>query len=237
MTPTLFLRASEVGNNPVVALPAPLNDAQSPALGVSRARGAEMAPDLLVPQVRPGLEFVLEGRGAHTVVKRGRLCIEGDVPVRAFEIIAGEEGRVVNERLQIALGDGRWGNFDRTWPADVSPPHVWEEPWDNFSSYVYLSGRMHAYPKDGPVYLIGPSVRGNPYKLERHELRRPKELKLDLAATGIAADLRTPEVMTFFPFECVKLAIEEDGLYGIQWRLGDEPVAQVLREEMGLTWP
>lgn len=108
-----------------------------------------------VPQVRPGLEFVLTGWGICNQCPTGSRasCVcNGDrlLPVRAYELIAGEPGR----ELTTALG------------------HEFSFTPLNFFQDVRLF-------------------------LERYD----------------------PPV------------------WGILWRLGDTPVAQVLRSDMGLEWP
>lgn len=182
MIPSLFLRASEVRGGALYG---------GSRLSAPGAPGAEstaaLTPHLLVPQVRPGLEFVLEGqRCRHGLTCDIPACNCGHchhdgcpVPVRAFEVVAGER-------------------------RDVR--------------------------SDGPVFLVGPSVCGNFYGLERHELRREKQLLGDLSnPAGFFGEGDLPH------FDRIKNYLQlMPRIYGIEFRLGDEPVARVMREEMGL---
>lgn len=213
--PTLFLRASEVGEKPTH-----LETGEVPR-----------KPDLLVPQVRPGLEFILRGYFQVDFADKGAAVKE---PVRAFEIIAGEEGRVHKGQLfrrrdrilatdHLLQDDGWWSLV-----CDETSDAPWREAWERLEYLAMLEQRMTVFP-EGPCWLVGPSTHGNFYGLSRHALRRQRPLLGDLMdPAGFWHKGDPPH------FERLRAYLEMMPYWGIEFRLGEEPVAQVLREEMGL---
>ena len=219
MNPSLFLRASEVGEKPTH-----LETGEVPR-----------KPDLLVPQFRPRLEFVLQGsacpRCSEGYINDGHDCDAISVPVRAFEIIAGDEGRVIDGHLERILGtdcDGfpLWSN---PLLGKVRGDGPWREAWERAKVTRHAADTISEAQVDGPVYLVGPTVRGNFYGLSRHELRRPMELQMMQDAMVYNAGV---EGSAFYGTRAVFEICPS--LFGIEWRLGPEEIAHVTREEMGL---
>lgn len=103
-------------------------------------------------------------------------------------------------------------------------PEVFKPGWHAPNGEYCVMEAVH-----GPVFLVGPSVCGNFYGLERHELRRERELLHPFKVRR-----EEPLSKDADPFEMVHTLLKWGGYYGIEFRLGDEPVARVMREEMGV---
>lgn len=185
----------------------------------------ETKDGLAIPKVRHGLDYVLEGRRRHMQAAGTNLY----TPVTAHELIAGLPGRVIEGRLHtLGAGDpnepGGCVRWDGIGNAEHDAP--WRDAWDNYmqkrNEYQDQFGKR-VDPYDGPVYLVGPTVMGNFYNLDRHELRREREI---IAEPG---GMRT--------FQDVHTMLDSGRLWGIVWRLGDTPIAQVTRRDMGLEEP
>lgn len=245
MIPTLFLRASE-------KMIADMRDALPEFANQEvHALGVEL-PDLLVPTIRPELEYVLQGRGTWCTtcgVPENECKYDFHekemMPIRAFEMIAGEEGCVKNGQLfyrrldpmngprlvDHRKGDAPWREAWQHCPKREDETHC-EHWWDG----TIPNARTREEKKsgtccscsltDGPVWLVGPSVMGNFYGLKRHELRREREVELPL--------LMQPERNDYAAHGYIRDVILGRNLWGIEWRLGDEPVARVMRSDMGL---
>jgi hypothetical protein len=174
---------------------------------------------LVRDEVVPGAEWVLNGEGVATEKFDGTSCMirdghlfkrydakPGRTPPAGFEM-SGEPDPVTG-RVQgwVPVGDGP------------------EDRWHREAFERFVSDRLVGARDDGTYELIGPKVQGNPYGLDRHELRRHGAERLDwLEATD---------------FETLKaLLAKSPGMEGIVWHHPDGRMVKIKARDFGIDWP
>jgi len=209
--PTLFLREHETGGQKV-----------------NWARKSWQVTD----QVRPGCEWVLEGKGIATRKWDGLCCLVKDGRLWKRVIVKNGEHCPTDSSVE-------WVNYDDgiVWvPVGDGPEDKWHrEAWRTFvTNDGYGNGLADSLdPGATPqtYELCGPEIKGNPEGLDQHVLMRHGEEERDAQVTfkPLLGYLRA----MICPIEGI-----------VWWHKDDEDkpyherrLCQVTRKDFGLEWP
>lgn len=164
-----------------------------------------------LPNVTPGMEWVLEGNGVATVKYDGSCCaiINGELykrydakrgkPVPDGAIKCQEDADPITGHLPC------WVKCDRNNKADK---WFWKA-YDNIGSY-----------KDGTYEAIGKHFNSNPYNLEEDILIKHGNNVVEVERT----------------FEEIKKYLKENYIEGLVFWLDGEPRCKIKRTDFGLEW-
>lgn len=168
----------------------------------------------ILPNVTPGMEFVLEGDGVATVKFDGSCCAviarqlyirydaKNGKPIPENAIKCQEEPDPVTGHLPC------WIPYDPN-----NPGHKWyKEAYDNTARYFGLIS--------GTYEAIGPHFQGNPYNLERDFIVKHGFYEIEVPRT----------------FEGIRDYLRDHYIEGIVfWRRG-EPKCKIKRTDFGFEW-
>lgn len=179
----------------------------------------DMTTKLITPEVTPGCEWVIEGKGVATEKMDGTCCmVRGGKLYKRYDAKAGRTPPEGFEPAQAAPD-----LFTLHWPGWLlvgdGPDDKWHrEAWaDNPSGYV---------PPDWTYELVGPKLQGNPYALEQHKLWMH----------GCARLADAPR-----SFDALRGWLEQSKMEGLVfWRDFDDPncdKCKVKRRDFNLPWP
>lgn len=151
--PTLFLRRGELTTKPV-----PGDDP-----------GGEF---LVSGTVRPGCEWVLEGKGVATRMWDGTCCLVKDGKLRKRHFWKGDEAPILkgfvsaSDMAYMGIGQPGW------LPVTDAPEDKWHrEGLANLYRGVHIGGKPAIItPNDGTYELCGPKINGNPDHCNYHVL-------------------------------------------------------------------
>lgn len=175
----------------------------------------------ILPEVTPGMEWVLEGKGVATEKIDGSCCaiIDGKFYVR----YDAKKGKPVPENAIKCQesADPITGHLPCWIPYDeTNPSHKWfgrallDASEVGTDEFVKLP--------DGTYEAIGRHFNGNPYGFHNYDtLVRHGIYKLDVPRT----------------FEGIKKYLEEHYIEGIVFWLDDEPKCKIKRSDFGFSWP
>jgi len=169
----------------------------------------------VLPNVTPGMEFVLEGKGDATVKYDGSCCamIDGKFyvrydarkgkPIPENAIKCQEEPDPITGHLPC------WIPYDETNPA-----HKW------FGKALKNATAMGVKLDNGTYEAIGPHFNGNMYDLEEDTLIRHGIHVINVPRT----------------FEGIRDYLKEHYIEGIVFWLDGEPKCKIKRSDFGFSW-
>lgn len=178
----------------------------------------------ILPNVTPGMEWVLEGKGVATVKVDGSCCalIDGKFYKRY-------DAKVDKRKPPVGAVPccdpdpvtGHWPHW-----VEVNPNNP-ADKWfvDALRNFEYdTPGTMCI--ANGTYEAIGPHFNGNPYKLE-----------FDTLVKHGVDDIYLLDEYGKRTFEDIKLYLETHDIEGIVFWLDDEPKCKIKRTDFGLKWP
>lgn len=167
----------------------------------------------VVPTVRPGCEWVLDGEGVATEKFDGTACAVIDW--RLYKRLETNEHPPVgwiHWSLDPSVGSGH-GWF----PVGEGPDDKWHrQAWTQRSALLPPL-------EDGTYELVGPKIQGNPYGLGSHELWLHGK---NVILTGPLCE-----------YGQIKLYLEAAQIEGIVWHHPDGRMVKIKRRDFGLAWP
>lgn len=164
---------------------------------------------LVLPEVRPGCEWVASGEGQATAKWDGTACMV--LGGRLYKRYDGKRGKKPPENFIPAQHPDEGGH----WPGWVP---VGEGPEDK-----YHRAAFHAQP-DGTYELVGPKVQSNPHNYPEHTLLRHGAEPM--GKEGNARD-----------YEALQSYLARIWYEGIVWHHPDGRMAKLRRKDFGLSWP
>lgn len=185
--------------------------------------------DVVTDKVKPGSEWVLEGKGVATIKVDGTACLfkEGKLWKRFDrKLKKGVEAKAGDEVSIDSFRDAPEGfvpcepNPDPVtfhWPGWV--PVSADKPEDKY----HVEALEGVVLEEGKTYeLVGPKFSDNPYNLEKHELWKHGDLVVDL---GVPT------------FDKIKIFLEDNYVEGLVFHnKEDGRVAKIRRKDFGLFW-
>lgn len=200
-----------------------------------------LKPFHVVPEVRPGCEWVLEGKGIATRKWDGTCCLVKDGRLWKRFTNRQHEGKI---RYDMKC-DGYIKCDDEgfIWwiPVGDGPEDKWHrEAWERICSYADYYSQAACQgdhkPVPGTYELCGPKINGNPEGFDKHVLiRHGEEVHPTLGDSP-----------TFFEIEVLIRAPNMYGeiLEGIVWHHQDDAhlpyherrMAKIKRKDFGLPW-
>lgn len=165
----------------------------------------------ITPNVTPGCEWVLDGKGVATVK------IDGSCTA----IIGGEMYRRFDAKPGRKIPDGAIPCCDPD-PVTGHWPHwVKVDPNSKADRWYYRAYLNTPEKVDGTFEAIGPHFQGNPYGLS-DDILEPHGKKVVTAG-------RT--------FEAIRDYLTENNIEGLVFWLDGEPKCKIKRKDFGLAWP
>ena len=173
----------------------------------------------ILPNVTPGMEWVLEGKGRATVKIDGSCCaiINGELYKR-YDAKKGKkppEGAIPCCDPDPVTGHHpHWVKVDKNNPADK---------WF-IEAYNIVFPAMIALdyePDDGTYEAVGPHFQGNPYNLYRDVLFKHGLENIDIPRT----------------FEGIKQYLHDNEIEGIVFWSENGPECKIKRTDFGFEWP
>ena len=164
-----------------------------------------------LPNVTPGMEWVLEGEGDATIKIDGSCCaIIGGIFYRRYDAKAGKKppagGIPCCDPDPIT---GHWPHWD---PGDPLAPA------DNWYAEAYRNSLSLA---DGTYEAIGPHFQGNPHRWKVDTLIRHGTMRVQVHRS----------------FEGIREYLRNNPIEGLVfWRDG-EPQCKIKRSDFGFEWP
>lgn len=176
----------------------------------------------ITPNVTPGLEWVLEGKGIATVKFDGSCCaiINGKFYKR-YDAKVGKRKPPVGA-IPCCDPDpvtGHWPHWVEVDPSNPADKWFWEA-CDNTKERNDFEDL-----EDGTYEAIGPHFQGNPYNLSRDIL--VKHGKQVIGESN--GDSRS--------FDIIKAFLEQSRVEGIVFWLDGEPKCKIKRTDFGFEWP
>ena len=177
----------------------------------------------ITPNITPGMEWVIEGKGIATEKIDGSCCaiIGGKFYVR----YDAKKGKLVPEnaiKCQEAP-DPITGHFPCWIPYDVTNP---SQKW--FGKALENAIRTHVFfhlmtvrLPDGTYEAVGPHFNGNPYGLWEDTLVKHGIFELNVPRT----------------FEGIREYLKNHNIEGIVFWLDGEPKCKIKRSDFGFDWP
>lgn len=168
----------------------------------------------ILPNVTPGMEWVLEGEGDATLKIDGSCCaiIDG-VFYKRFD---AKKGRKIPEgAIPCCDPDPVTGH----WPHWVEVSR--NNPGDKWFIKAFENTIFKLDEPDGTYEAIGPHFQGNPYDLTMDILTRHGLAKVDVDRT----------------FEGIKRYLEEMDIEGLVFWKDGEPKCKIKRSDFGFKWP
>lgn len=185
--------------------------------------------DVVTDKVKPGSEWVLEGKGVATVKVDGTACLfkEGKLWKR-FD-------RKLKKGVEAKAGDNVSLDLFRDAPEGFVPCEPNPDPvtfhwpgWvpvsaDKPEDKYHVEALEGVVLEEGKTYeLVGPKFSDNPYNLEKHELWKHGDLVVSL---GVPT------------FDKIKNFLEENYVEGLVFHnKEDGRVAKIRRKDFGLFW-
>ncbi len=165
------------------------------------------------PNVTPGMEWVLEGKGVATVKVDGSCCaiINGEFYKR-YDAKKGKKAPV--------------GAIPCCEPDKVTGHHPhWVKVDENNPSDKWFVQALKNYQKentteDGTYEAIGKHFQGNPYSLTEDTLARHGEKEVTIERT----------------FEGIRTFLRENNIEGLVFWLDGEPKCKIKRSDFGFEW-
>jgi hypothetical protein len=169
----------------------------------------------VLPNVTPGMEFVLEGKGIATVKYDGSCCafIDGKFYVR----YDAKKGKPIPENAIKCQEepDPITGHLPCWIPYDeINPAHKW------FGKALKNATAMGVKLDNGTYEAIGPHFNGNMYNLEEDTLIRHGIHIINVPRT----------------FEGIRDYLKENYIEGIVFWLDGEPKCKIKRSDFGFSW-
>lgn len=218
---TLFLRSYEVG------------------LGGPKERRGQ----LVVPEIRPGCEWVFAGEGVATEKFDGTACavIEGRLYKR--RCINDNDRKPFPLGWIDCFGEG-WTDSRPGWvPVRDGPEDRWHrEAWANTRWAMQYEadrevGFLFGSHQDGTYELVGPRVQSNPYDLMEHQLWRHGSNRLKRLDDGLLLALRYISNTAELSFGGIQSFLSVTPVEGIVWHHHDGRMAKIKRRDFNLPWP
>ena len=188
---------------------------------------------LVLNEVVPGSEWVLEGEGTATLKIDGTSCMlrygalykrydRKPTKKAAQRRKRDPNGLLVIEDFKPAPEgfepcEPAPNFFTGHWPGWVP---VSERPEDQYHREAFQ--KLQATDEDGTYELVGPAIQANPHKLESHQLWRHGAAKLPDAPRD---------------FEGLRVYFEEQRIEGIVWHHPDGRLVKIKRRDFGFPWP
>jgi hypothetical protein len=170
----------------------------------------------ILPNVTPGMEFVLEGKGVATVKIDGSCCaiIDGKFYVR----YDAKKGKPVPENAIKCQdeADTITGHLPCWIPyEDTNPGQKW------FGKALKNATKNETLKlPDGTYEAIGPHFNGNMYKLDEDTLVKHGTQVVEVPRT----------------FEGIREYLKENYIEGIVFWLDGEPKCKIKRSDFGFSW-
>lgn len=165
----------------------------------------------VLPDVMPGMECVIEGKGIATVKIDGSCCA----------IIGGKLYKRFDAKKGRKIPDGAIPCCEPD-PVTGHHPHWVEVDWSNPADKWFVNALNNTPEiKNGTYEAIGPHFQGNPYGLS-DDILEPHGVKIiEIERT----------------FDGIKRYLENNCIEGIVfWRDG-EALCKIKRSDFGLAWP
>ena len=168
----------------------------------------------IIPDVTPGFEWVLEGKGIATVKIDGSCCA----------IIDGEWFRRYDAKKGRSIPPNTIPCQDKPDPITGHWPH-WlkldlNSPADKWYVEAFNNSKIYLY--DGTYEAIGPHFQGNPYNQPYDQLIRHGSILIE-----------------DFPrtFEGMRDYLKTHNIEGVVFWKDDEPKCKIKRSDFGFEWP
>lgn len=165
----------------------------------------------ILPNVIPGMEWVLEGEGDATIKIDGSCCaiIDGEI----YKRYDAKEGRKPPEGAVPCCDPD---------PITGHHPHWVKVDLNNPSDKWFVKAFKNSpFYMDGTYEAIGPHFNGNPHKVDRD--------MLFIHGSCIVNVERT--------FEGIKQYLTEHAIEGLVFWKDGEPQCKIKRTDFGLPWP
>lgn len=178
----------------------------------------------ITPDITPGMEWVLEGKGVATEKIDGSCCaiIDGKFYVR----YDAKKGKPVPENAIKCQDepDPITGHFPCWIPYDeTNPSQKWfGEALKNTHNAMTFLFRTKGKLSDGTYEAVGPKFNGNPYGLTHGILIKHSAIH----------ELEVPRT-----FEGIRDYLENHPIEGIVFWLDGEPKCKIKRSDFGFDWP
>lgn len=173
-------------------------------------RDLSKQPALVIPEWKPGCEWVRDGEGVATLKHDGTCCM-----IRNGQLYKRRELK----QGQPAPADFEQADFDDETGKTVGwVPVVDGNPDDKY----HLEARDTAY-LDGTYELMGPKIQGNKGNHPRHVL----------VPHGIDQYAQDAVPRTF---DGLRAFLEQANVEGIVWHHPDGRMAKIKRRDFGLKW-
>lgn len=171
----------------------------------------------VLPEVTPGLEWVLAGEGTPTMKMDGSCtAMLGGKFYKRFDAKPGRG--VPAGAIPCDDPDPVTGHWPHWVPVD------WNQPADKwFVEALNNSFAVVDFAEDATYEAIGPHFQKNPYNLEKDVLVRHGAIHLD----GLSDR----------SFEGIKAYLEKHSVEGVVFWKDGEPKCKIKRTDFGLKWP
>lgn len=165
----------------------------------------------ITPEVKPDLQWVLEGEGVATVKYDGACCaiIDG-IFYKRFDAKAGRK-----------IPEGAIPCCDPD-PVTGHHPHWVPVSEDNPSDKWFLGAKGRGFRPDGTYEAIGPHFNGNPYSLDWDSLIPHGEINVDSEVER--------------SFDGIRKYLEQHYIEGLVFWKDGEPQCKIKRSDFGLPW-
>lgn len=178
----------------------------------------------ILPNVTPGMEWVLEGEGEATIKIDGACCaiINGELYKR-YDAKKGKKPPA--GAIPCCEPDHITGHWPHWVKADINNP---SDKWffmalmdAEIDAGVGEDGDTFDTIRDSTYEAIGPHFNGNPYGLARDGLVRHGTVVVSVERT----------------FEGIKKYLTENAIEGLVFWKDGEPQCKIKRTDFGLEWP
>lgn len=166
----------------------------------------------ITDKVRPGFEWVLEGKGTATIQWDGVCCaiIDG----RLYKRLKGRKGgkNMPQGAIPCCPPDHKTGHHPHWVLVDTNNP----------DDIGLVDAFINSLPKyEGTYEAVGPDFRGNPHKLKENIFVRHGEHAIYVPRS----------------FDGLREYLAERDMEGIVFWLDGEPQCKIKRRDFGLEWP
>ena len=178
----------------------------------------------LLPQLTPGCEWVIQGRGAATRKWDGTAClVRGGKLFKRYDAKGKRRPPSTWEPCE-PQPDPLTGHWPGWVPVTMAPEDQWHrDAW--YAQQPFPGAKL----LDGTYELCGPKVAGNAERLERHVLIQHGTVPVRVETSGLDTEQDL--------YDRVREALEREAIEGIVWWSREGLMAKVKARDFGLPWP